>query len=80
MVRCQYGDILREEMEISEADLPAAVLEAIAANFGGYSIDDVERITTPVGKSYQVELDALLKEDWEVTFAADGTLLAKAED
>ena len=74
------GSIVRREIEIPTEQLPAAVLRAVAEDFDGYAIDDAERVTTPDGEIFQMELEALLKEDWEVAFTADGRLLSKEED
>ncbi len=75
-----YVNIRREEVDISTAELPAAVRRTVAADFAGYTIDDAKRVVTPEGESYQMDLEALLKEDWVVTFTADGRLLSKVED
>lgn len=72
--------VVRQEVEITENELPAAVRNAIQQEFPKYKIDDVEKITSPDGETYKVELDAFLQQEWEVVFSAKGKLLSKTED
>lgn len=76
----RQGSIVRKVVEIPTEDIPDAVLRTLAADFAGYAIDDAERVTTPDGETFRMELESLLKEDWEVAFTADGRLLSKVED
>ncbi|TXF88157.1 hypothetical protein FUA23_16075 [Neolewinella aurantiaca] len=74
------SNVVRKEAEILPSELPRAIVNTINAQFEGYTIDDVDMITTPQGTTYEVELEALLKKDWEVVFSADGKVLAKVKD
>jgi hypothetical protein len=69
--------IVREETEIPVNDLPQAVRQAAERGFPGYEIDDVEKVTQPQGVTYRVELEALLKRDWDVVYSPDGKILEK---
>lgn len=71
--------VLRKE-EVMEKDLPAAVLQAIRTNFADYTIDDVDKISSPDSITYEVELEAFMKRDWEVIFSSDGRVLSKTKD
>lgn len=74
------GKLLRHEEEISGGDLPAEVTSAIKAEFAGYDIDDVERITTEGVTSYVVELKQTGQPEWKVAYDAAGRQLQKMMD
>ena len=73
------GTFLFTAMDITPAELPEAVRDAIASDFPDYSInpDDVERFNYPDGTvEYEVELTHnTTGEDDDALYAADGTLL-----
>lgn len=68
------GTMTRHKEEISKSDLPAAVANAIAAQYAEYRIDDVDRITESGKVSYKVELERG-EEDRNVYFSEDGTFI-----
>jgi len=72
------GKWLITETEIKKADLPTMVQATIKKEFGGLKIEEVEKVETPEGISYEVEL-----EKGEVTYsvqlASDGKILKKEE-
>lgn len=67
------GNILAEKYEIKDKKLPDAVQHTINAKYSGYHVDDVERVVRNGKTYYQVELDALMKEDLHIVFSEDGT-------
>lgn len=74
------GKIIRHKEEISEKDLPAAVKESVEKNFKGYNINDAEKITSGKKVTYRMELDALMKDEWEVAMDENGNILKKRRD
>jgi len=74
------GKLLRHEEEISVSDLPAAVASAVQAEFPGYRIDDMERITVDGTVSYVVELKLKGQPEWKVAYSAEGKQLQKVQD
>lgn len=74
------GRQLRHEEEISEGDLPEAVKKSIAADFPGYRVDDVERITMEKETMYAMELKLKGQGEWKVAYAEDGRQLEKMAD
>ncbi|CAZ96779.1 PepSY-like domain-containing protein [Zobellia galactanivorans] len=74
------GKMVKQKEEIASKELPQAVHKTIETNFQGYSTDDVERITDEGKIFYKMELNSLLKQDWEVVFDANGNILSQIED
>jgi hypothetical protein len=71
------GKQLETEGEIKESELPQAVKAAIAKDFAGYKIDEIEKSTDAKGiASYEMEA-AKGKVKLELSFAGDGKLLSK---
>lgn len=74
------GKIVKHKEDISKSELPETVSKGIQTNFNGYTIDDLERITDNGNVFYKMELNSLLKEDWDVVMDADGKVLSKIAD
>ena len=74
------GKMVKQKEEIASKELPQAVHKTIETGFKGYSTDDVERITDEGKIFYKLELNSLLKQDWEVVFDANGNILSQIED
>ncbi|WP_047245511.1 PepSY-like domain-containing protein [Maribacter thermophilus] len=74
------GNIIKHKEDISRSELPEAVRNVIKTNFKGYTIDDLERITDNGKVCYKMELNSLVKEDWDVVMDVDGTVLSKIAD
>lgn len=74
------GRLLRHEEDITASDLPAAVSAAIASEFPGYRVDDVERITMNGAVSYVAELKLKGQQEWKVAYDAAGKQLQKQID
>ncbi|MTB50452.1 PepSY-like domain-containing protein [Lewinella sp. W8] len=70
--------------EIPEANLPEAVLSAIAAEFPGYRLspdEEIERLDYPDGTvQYLVEIQRGDEDDIDVVFGEDGTLVCTEDD
>lgn len=74
------GSWLETEMEIKEADLPQAVSVAIAAQFPGYELEEIEQVEKPgMAMVYEVELEGEGQEI-EAVFDAAGTLLHQSAE
>jgi uncharacterized membrane protein YkoI len=73
------GAILFHKQDISRADLPAAVMQAIEKNFPGWRTDDPEKTERNGVISYQVEVKRQ-GEEWEVSFDPEGNILDKRPD
>jgi uncharacterized membrane protein YkoI len=74
------GEYLFKAVDINKSSLPTAVLDAIATNFSGYTIDedDLHRFEFEDGSiQYEVELDAVGQEDIDVIFAPDGSIICQ---
>lgn len=52
------GTLLRHEEEITGKELPEAVMNTIKANYAGYKVDDVDKITANGQVTYEVELES----------------------
>jgi hypothetical protein len=71
------GQFLESENEIKESELPQSVKAAIAKDFVGYKLSEVEKSTDAKGVvSYEMET-VKGKEKYEISFDADGKLLKK---
>ena len=72
------GKWMATEAELSEKDLPAAVLKAVKAAYGDWKIEDVESIETPEMKGYELGIEKG-KEELEITVTADGKITVSKE-
>lgn len=71
------GNILEIETAIKESELPQAVKAAIAKDFAGYKLDEIEKATDGKGiASFEMEA-AKGKDKLEISFDSTGKLLAK---
>jgi uncharacterized membrane protein YkoI len=68
----ETGKIVSSKTNILVADLPAEVTAAIAKDYGGYTIDEAEKVEKDGVTYYQVELEAKGKKDREVVFTTAG--------
>ena len=74
------GIIVKREMEITEKDLPSAVLSAIKSKYVGYKIDSIELIEMDNKKTYEVELEKGWTQELKVVFDVNGDVLSSVED
>ncbi len=58
VVFSQAGQWIYTETDLRRGDLPQAVLGTLAAQYGGWYIDDVNLIETPSGSHYLLELES----------------------
>jgi len=73
------GRMASHKQDITEQDLPAAVLQTIKQQFPGYKLDDIESIDTNGTMTYKAELKKK-PEEWKMVFSADGNVLQKIAD
>jgi uncharacterized membrane protein YkoI len=74
------GKMVKHKEDISKSELPKAVNDRIQADFSGYSIDDLERITDNGKVVYKLELNALTQTDWDIVIDSEGKVISKIAD
>ena len=74
------GKMVKHKEDISKSELPKAVIDKIKADFKGYSIDDLERISDNGKVVYKMELDALVQQDFDVVMDSEGKIISKIAD
>lgn len=74
------GEMVKHKEDISKSELPKAVNDRIQADFNGYSIDDLERITDNGKVIYKMELNALTQTDWDIVIDSEGKVISKIAD
>lgn len=65
------GKLLMTKRDLNDADLPPAIAQKIAADYSGYTVDDVDELMVEGTTYYQVELDGTLR-DRKLVFGEDG--------
>ncbi len=75
----EAGAVLEVEREIKVSELPAAVAAAIAKEFAGYKIKEVEVIEANGSTSYEAELSNG-KEKFDAVFDVSGKLINKSKE
>lgn len=74
------GNWQQTETEIKMSELPVAVSDAIKTQFMDYKASEPEKVEMANGEvAYELELKSG-KEEWEVVFAADGTVKSKKKE
>lgn len=73
------GEVIKKEQDITEADLPQAIRDAIKSKYDGYRVDDVEMKWQDNATTYEVELEKG-KDEWKVTYNSHGTLIRELRD
>lgn len=74
------GKMVKHKEDISKSELPKAVNDRIQADFSGYSIEDLERITDNGKVIYKMELNALTQTDWDIVIDSEGKVISKIAD
>lgn len=74
------GQVVKTERELSEKDLPSAIVSAIKSKYSGYDIDSVEMTEMENNKTYEVELEKGWSKELKVVFDANGTVKSSVED
>ena len=69
------GTWVRTEIELNlrTTNLPQAVLQYLATNYPGWTIDDADLIQTPNDEYYVLELEKRGQKDVKLYIRADGT-------
>ncbi len=73
------GEVIKKEQDITPADLPKAVRDAITSKYADYRMDDVEMTWVKNVTTYKVELEKG-NEEWEVTVDSNGNILQERRD
>jgi hypothetical protein len=73
------GKLVKQKEDIRDADLPAAVKQAVQQQFAGYTIHDVDKHSAGAAITYKVELKKK-PEERKVTFSPDGKVLENVPD
>lgn len=66
------GKLLVYKVDITAAEVPAAITQAIARDHAGYQLDDADKLVKDGTTYYQVELEAKGKKDLKVVYTANG--------
>ena len=72
------GTVVKKEQDITEAELPQAVRDAVKAGYADYTLDDIEKVWQNNATSYEVELEKA-SEDKYLTFDANGKVIAEVK-
>jgi hypothetical protein len=72
------GKLVIHRFDIGHTELPAEVIAAIKKNHPAHTIEEAEKIIKDGKVTYEVELEG--EPDYEIIFAADGTVLEKKKD
>lgn len=70
------GTWVETEYEVSESDIPKAVLDAMNTDFEGYEVEDIEFTETKDGKAYEFSIEKG-EDELEVIIDAQGNILIK---
>lgn len=73
------GTVSKHQYEIKKAELPKAIVDAIAKEFSTYTTHDCERTDNEGVTTYKVELKSPEGKK-KVNFSADGKVIPKSED
>lgn len=68
------GKLIKYKQEISDANLPQAVKDAIKKDHAGFRIDDAKKYVENGVETYQVELEKG-QDERKITFSKDGKLI-----
>ena len=75
----EEGVLHRKEQEITQEDLPEAVLQEIDINYSEYFVDDVKMLWYDNTTTYKVELENG-EDSWKVILDVDGRVLEERID
>ena len=73
------GKVVKHKEEISKSDLPQKVQAKINADFSGFRVSDVKKITEGNNAIYTLDLKTFTQE-WKVAYDAEGKILSKVAD
>ena len=72
------GAVVKKEQDITEAELPQAVRDAVKSGYAGYRLDDIEKVWQNNTTSYKLELEKG-NEDKHLTFDTNGKVIAEVK-
>ena len=75
----QNGEWISTENEIKVSMLPQSVIDLMDNQFTDYDIDEVERVETPRGEAYEIEIE-VGDEEFVVNIDAKGKLTKLKDD
>lgn len=75
----KLGAIVKQEEEISPAQVPTDILTVVKEEFAGFEVDEAKKILQNGRAEYHLELESRT-EEWEVVFAPNGEILSKKAD
>ena len=70
----ESGNLIKYKQEISEADLPQAIKDAIKKEYAGFRIDDAKKIVKNGVDTYKVELEKG-QDERKLVFSKDGKVI-----
>ncbi|WP_157418075.1 PepSY-like domain-containing protein [Aequorivita capsosiphonis] len=73
------GEVIKKEQDITEADLPQGIRDAIKSKYPDYRVDDVEMTWQDGKTTYEVELEKG-KEEWKIVYDSNGNVLQERRD
>ena len=74
------GTIIKKKQDITQKELPTAILTAIKSNYDGFKIDSIEMKESNEKVTYEVELEKGWNESLKVTFSTSGKVLNVKKD
>ena len=72
------GAVVKKEQDITEAELPQTVRDAVKSGYADYTLDDIEKVWQNNATIYELELEKG-NEDIHLIFDANGKLIAQAK-
>jgi hypothetical protein len=76
----EHGTWVKSESDIKISELPAAIRQALHLQYSGFKAEDAHKIEDPVyGLYYAFEIEKG-KEEYEMMFKENGTLISKTID
>ncbi|MBJ7882840.1 PepSY-like domain-containing protein [Gelidibacter salicanalis] len=74
------GKVVKSKMEISESELPAALISAVKNAYADYKIDSVEVLEMNGAKTYVVEIEKGWLKERKLIIDASGKVISDLED
>jgi len=74
------GNVVKSKMEITESELPAAVVSAVKKAYADYKIDSVEVLEMNGAKTYEVEIEKGWLKERKLIIDASGKVISDMED
>ncbi|NRR90278.1 PepSY-like domain-containing protein [Winogradskyella undariae] len=74
------SEVVKSKKEITERDLPSAILSVIKSKYSGYKVDEAKVTELNKNKRYEVELDKGWEEELKVVFDEKGNVISSIKD